>query len=127
MYEISVLKTRTRTGPNPFTTRLSYNAEHGVRAACWCLSYAKWCIMVPSTYAGLIMARSPVASDRKSVRTSVTLPEDALFQVQALADANHVSSAWVIRMAVQRFLDEHHGQLELPLRLSSKQGFDINE
>jgi predicted transcriptional regulator len=56
----------------------------------------------------------------------VTLPEDVLLQVQALADANHVSSAWVIRTAVQRFLDEFHGQLELPLRLSARQGFDSN-
>nr|WP_199045015.1 CopG family transcriptional regulator [Dyella sp. ASV24] len=73
------------------------------------------------------MARLPVAPDRKSIRTSVTLPEDALLQVQALADANHVSSAWVIRMAIQRFLDEHHGQLELPLRLSARKGFDSND
>lgn len=71
-----------------------------------------------------LMARSPIAPDRKTVRTSVMLPEDVHFQVQALADANHVSSAWVIRMAVQRFLDEHQGQLELPLRLSSRQGSD---
>lgn len=55
------------------------------------------------------------------------LPEDAHFQVQALADANHVSSAWVIRMAVQRFLAEHKGQLELPLRVSARQGSDPNE
>ncbi|MDM5087918.1 hypothetical protein OB947_03195 [Aeromonas bestiarum] len=49
------------------------------------------------------------------------LPEDVHFQIQALADANQVSSAWIIRMAVQRFLDEHQGQLELPLRLSTRQ------
>jgi predicted transcriptional regulator len=54
------------------------------------------------------------------------LPEDAHLQVQALADANHVSSAWVIRMAVQRFLDEQQGQLQLPLRLSAKEGTDSN-
>lgn len=70
------------------------------------------------------MARSPIAPDRKTVRTSVMLPEDVHFQVQALADANHVSSAWVIRMAVQRFLDEHQGQLQLPLRMSARQGSD---
>jgi hypothetical protein len=33
-----------------------------------------------------------------------------------MADANHVSAAWVIRMAVQRFLEENQGQLTLPLR-----------
>jgi predicted transcriptional regulator len=52
------------------------------------------------------------------------LPEDVHLQVQALADSNHVSSAWVIRMALQRFLDEYQGQLELPLRLSARQGSD---
>jgi predicted transcriptional regulator len=46
------------------------------------------------------------------------LPEDLYSQVQVLADSNQVSSAWVIRIAVKRFLDEYQGQLELPLRLS---------
>ncbi|MGL0787962.1 CopG family transcriptional regulator [Xanthomonas translucens] len=46
------------------------------------------------------------------------LPEEVHSQIQALADSNHVSSAWVIRMAVQRFLDEYQGQLELPFRVS---------
>jgi predicted DNA-binding protein len=68
------------------------------------------------------MARMSIAPDRKTVRTSVLLPEDTHFQVQALADANHVSSAWIVRMAIQRFLDEHQGQLELPLRLPARQG-----
>lgn len=71
-----------------------------------------------------LMARLPIVPDRKTVRTSVMLPEDVHFQVQTLADANHVSSAWVIRMAVQRFLDEHQGQLELPLRMPARQGSD---
>ena len=55
------------------------------------------------------------------------LPEGTHLQVQALADANQVSSAWVIRMAVQRFLDEFQGQLELPLHLSARQEFHSNE
>ncbi len=57
------------------------------------------------------------ATHRKSVRTSVLLPEDAHARVQALADANHISTAWVIRAAVLRFLEEHSDQAELPLRL----------
>lgn len=73
------------------------------------------------------MARSPITPDRKTVRTSVMLPEETHSRVQALADANHVSAAWVIRTAVQRFLDEHQGQLELPLRLSYREGSDLNE
>ena len=72
------------------------------------------------------MPRSPIAADRRTVRTSVMLPEDTHLQVQALADANHVSSAWVIRMAVQRFLDEYQGQLELPLCIPAKQGSSSN-
>ncbi|WP_428995182.1 CopG family transcriptional regulator [Lysobacter enzymogenes] len=70
------------------------------------------------------MARSPITPDRRSVRTSVMLPEDVHLQIQALADSNQVSSAWVIRMAVQRFLDECQGQQGLSLRLPARQGSD---
>ena len=57
------------------------------------------------------------AAIRKSVRTSVILPEDAHTRIQALAEANNVSAAWVIRAAVLRFLEEHGDQTQLPLRL----------
>jgi len=57
------------------------------------------------------------AAIRKSVRTSVILPEDAHTRIQALAEANNVSAAWVIRAAVLRFLDEHGDQTQLPLKL----------
>jgi hypothetical protein len=94
---------------------------------------AYWCILVHNENFTIllmdikIMAHSPIVPERKTVRTSVMLPEDAHLQLQILANANRVSSAWVIRMAVQRFLDEHQGQLELPLRLSARQGSDSNE
>ena len=88
-------------------------------------TYAMWCKMMKlRSKLNSSMARTPISHDRKSVRTSVMLPEDAHLQVQALADANHVSTAWVIRTAVQRFLDEYQGQLELPLRLSARFGSD---
>lgn len=45
------------------------------------------------------------------------LPEAAHAQIQALADTNRVSAAWIVRTAVLRFLDEHSSQTELPLRL----------
>jgi hypothetical protein len=80
-----------------------------------------WCKMAhchPLTDAK--MARLPLTADRKTIRTSVMLPENVHARVQTMADANHVSAAWVIRMAVQRFLDEHQGQLELPLRLPAR-------
>ena len=54
---------------------------------------------------------------RKSVRTSVILPEEAHNRIQALAEANDVSAAWVIRAAVLQFLEEHGDQTQLPLRL----------
>ena len=64
------------------------------------------------------MTRNSTVADRKTIRTSVLLSEGAHLQVQALADANSVSAAWVIRLAIQRFLQEQGGQLELPLRTS---------
>jgi hypothetical protein len=54
---------------------------------------------------------------KKSVRTSVILPEVAHTRLQALADANNVSAAWVIRAAVMQFLDEHGDETQLPLKL----------
>lgn len=59
----------------------------------------------------------PAAALRKSVRTSVILPEMAHTRIQALADANNVSAAWVIRAAVMQFLDEHGDETQLPLKL----------
>ena len=54
---------------------------------------------------------------KNTIRTSVILPEEAHARIEALAAANDVSTAWVIRHAILRFLDEHGGQRELPLRL----------
>jgi Ribbon-helix-helix protein, copG family len=56
---------------------------------------------------------------KKNIRTSVILPEQAHARIEALAAANDVSTAWVIRHAVLRFLEEHGDQTELPLRLSA--------
>lgn len=58
-----------------------------------------------------------VSSRGKSVRTSVLLPESQYFQLQALATANDVSTSWIVRQAVTRFLSENEGQTELPLRI----------
>ena len=57
---------------------------------------------------------------RKPVRTSVVLPEEAYARVQRMAAANDVSIAWVIRQAVQRFLDSHEYQRELPFEISDE-------
>lgn len=56
---------------------------------------------------------------KKAIRTSVILPEEARAQIEALASANDVSAAWVMRHAILKFLNEHEGQRELPLRLSA--------
>ena len=59
-------------------------------------------------------------SSRKPVRTSVVLPEEGYVRVQRMAAANDVSIAWVIRRAVQRFLDSHEYQTELPFGISDE-------
>lgn len=51
----------------------------------------------------------------KTVRSTVLLPERVHRQVQAVAAANDVSSAWVIRQAVVHYLSTRSGQSELPL------------
>lgn len=52
---------------------------------------------------------------KKSVRTTVMLPEGLHRQVQALAAANDVSTAWVMRQAVLHYISNREGQPELPL------------
>ncbi|WP_210247557.1 MULTISPECIES: CopG family transcriptional regulator [Rhizobium/Agrobacterium group] len=54
---------------------------------------------------------------KKTVRTSVMLPEAVHNRIQLLADASDVSNAWVIRAAVMQFLAEHGDETNLPLRL----------
>lgn len=53
---------------------------------------------------------------KNSIRTSVILSEHAHARIEALAVANDASTAWVIRHAVMRFLEEHGDQTKLPLR-----------
>lgn len=65
---------------------------------------------------GSVVAAKP----KKSVRTSVILPDHAHAHIAALAAANDVSTAWVIRHAVLRFLEEHGGQTELALRAAPR-------
>ena len=45
-----------------------------------------------------------IGATMKSVRTTVSLPQNQYEQVQALADANGLSVAWIIRQAVGDFL-----------------------
>jgi predicted transcriptional regulator len=41
----------------------------------------------------------------KSVRTTVSLPSDDYVELEALARKHRVSVAWIIRDAVQKYLD----------------------
>ena len=66
------------------------------------------------------MVIAVAAGPKKTIRTSVILPEQAHARIEALAAANDVSTAWVIRHAVLRFLDEHGDQTELPLRMPTR-------
>ncbi len=52
----------------------------------------------------------------KSVRTTVSLPPDDYVELEALARKHRVSVAWIIRDAVQRYLD---GQVPLLRAISS--------
>ncbi|WP_455270910.1 CopG family transcriptional regulator [Rhizobium herbae] len=54
---------------------------------------------------------------KKTVRTSVLLPEAIHTRSQTLADINDVSAAWIIRAAVMQVLAEHGEKTKLPLRL----------
>ena len=56
----------------------------------------------------------------ETVRTTVLLPERVHREVQALAAANDVSSAWIVRQAVIRYLADRSSQTELPLRGSAR-------
>jgi len=73
-----------------------------------------WCMMVRSGVGGLEGSPNTLATG-KTVRTTVLLPERVHRQVQAMAAANDVSSAWVIRQAVLHYLSTKAGQSELPL------------
>lgn len=50
----------------------------------------------------------------KTVRTTVSLPSDQHKKLQALAEANGLSVAWVVRQAVGEFLE----------RVATEQDFD---
>jgi predicted DNA-binding ribbon-helix-helix protein len=55
---------------------------------------------------------------RRSVRTSVLLSEQQYERLTRIATASDVSVAWVIRQAVQKFLDSTGSEpMPLPIRL----------
>jgi len=58
-------------------------------------------------------SRSPA-----TIRTSVILPKEAYERVQEIAEANDVSSAWVIRQAVLSYLESHRDRAQLRVQSS---------
>lgn len=54
---------------------------------------------------------------RKSIRTSVILPEDRHVQLTSIANSNDVSVAWLIRHAVTDFLDRNQNGIKLKGRV----------
>ena len=74
-----------------------------------------WCILVRT---GVTGCKEIATLAGKTVRSTVLLPEPLHRQVQAVAAAHDVSSAWVIRQAVLQYLSTRAGQVELPLGAS---------
>jgi hypothetical protein len=64
------------------------------------------------------------ASSTRKVRTSILLPRDIYARVQALADANDVSVAWIARQAITAYVENQKGSQELPLRAARSRGRD---
>jgi len=59
----------------------------------------------------------------KTVRTTVSLPADQHEKLQALAEANGLSVAWVVRQAVGEFLDRVEAEKSFnPLNASARSG-----
>jgi len=48
----------------------------------------------------------------KSIRSSISLPEEDYILLQAIADNNQVSLSWLVRKAVRNFLEDE-GQMNL--------------
>lgn len=62
-----------------------------------------------------------MSNHRQTVRTSVLLSEDQHARLSELASRGDVSVAWVIRQAVQKFLDEVElDQMPLPIRFGNQ-------
>ena len=63
---------------------------------------------------------------RRSVRTSVMLSEGQYSRLNEIANKSDVSIAWLIRQAVQQYLDRNgNEQLTLPFRFSGEGENDV--
>ncbi len=57
---------------------------------------------------------------KKTTRLTVSLDEADYAALNAMALKSDVSLSWVVRQAIQRFVQEHRAQKELPLRLADQ-------
>ena len=57
---------------------------------------------------------------KKTTRLTVSLDEADYAALNAMALKSDVSLSWVVRQAIQRFVQEHGAQRELPLRLADQ-------
>lgn len=58
----------------------------------------------------------PDESQEKMVRTSVILPQEKRDLLGQIADANGTSVAWVIRHAIEEFLENNRNNKKLKLK-----------
>ncbi|MSR55906.1 MAG: CopG family transcriptional regulator [Gemmataceae bacterium] len=52
-----------------------------------------------------MVSQSERLNDRKSVRTTVSIPTDDYAELERIASGKKVSVAWVVRDAVERYLN----------------------
>lgn len=75
-----------------------------------------WCKMVKTKWTKKLMANRRVSSftapAERTVRASVSFPEDQYVQLELIAQQQHVSIAWVVREAVQSYLLQRWPLLE---------------
>jgi hypothetical protein len=77
-------------------------------------------LVAPNRF-GLVhnLAEMPVARKRRrplESRLSVSLRQEQHDALDEIAEANHVTAAWVVRLACDKLIEEYHsGQLTLPI------------
>lgn len=58
----------------------------------------------------------------RSIRTTVSVPEELYASLAKAAEASHVSTAWVIREALRRYLGDQHNAVAVSSVARREQG-----
>jgi hypothetical protein len=99
----------------PMSSLLRTRPSHQSGAFCTALH-----LVAPNRF-GLVhnLADMPVARKRRrplESRLSVSLRQEQHDALDEIAEANHVTAAWVVRLACDKLIEEYHsGQLTLPI------------